>query len=386
MEKSIQELIKKYIARKNDELLECEVAKLDSLYGDIVYVEVLRQLTGKTISASRAGRYWREALSLRDGIEKGTQYRLSIRAALLDLFLNSSGDFKNLVFIETKNLDSIRHCSVTDGLTGLYNQTYFKTLLGQNMPMRRRIDDRASALILMDLDNFKLYNDCCGHVAGDEALRTVATVIREQIREQDVAARYGGDEFAVYLPKVTKNIAFVVSNRIRQAIERTDFHGQELLNGKRLTISSGISFFSEAINDVNCLIDLADKELYNAKRRRNTISPSNYERRRYPRYATQALLECCLADFAVNETAMVSNFSNAGVGIWGNISASPQERLRLRFKKPFWSDDLEIDGFVRQIYPDKDTNLNYLGIEFERGLDDCTSYICRPLVRSAMVH
>ena len=386
MEKSIQELLKKTISRNNDKLLESDIVQLSDQYGDIVYVEALRQLTGKTIAANKSKRYWLEALALRDGIEKSTQYRFSIRAALLDLLLNRSSEFKNLVFIESKNLDSIRHCSVTDGLTGLYNQTYFKTLLGQNIPMRRRVDDSASALILMDLDHFKLYNDCCGHVAGDEALRTVATIIREQIREHDVAARYGGDEFAVYLPKVTKNVAFAVANRIRQAIETTEFSGQELLNGKRLTTSSGISFFSEQTNNVAQLIDLADKELYNAKRRRNSISPSNYERRRDRRYVTQALLECCLSDFDKTETAMVSNFSNNGIGLWGNFAIALDERLKLRFRKPFWTDDLEIDGFVKQVYPDKETDLHYLGIEFERGLDDCTDYICRPLVKSTMVH
>lgn len=385
MEQTVQKLIKKSILRNSDQLLEHDVVQLYKLHGEVVYVEALRQLTGKTVSPGKSKRFWQEALALRDGIEKSAQYRLSIRAALLEL-LSKSSDFKNLVFIEAKQLDSIRHCSITDGLTGLYNQTYFKTLLGQNMPMRRRIDDSASALILMDLDYFKLYNDRCGHVAGDEALRMVANLIRDQIREQDVAARYGGDEFAVYLPKVTKSIAFSVANRIRMAIETAEFRDQERLDGKRLTISCGISFFSEQINDVNLLIDLADKELYNAKSRRNSISPSNYERRRYPRYETQTLLECCLNDFGTIETAMVSNFSNTGIGIWGKLYVAPKERLKLRFRKPFWSDDFEVDGVVRQVYPDNDTDLHYLGIEFEEGLDDCTDYICRPVVKSTMVH
>lgn len=386
MEKSLQELVKKSISRNSDQVLESEIEALNIQYGDMVYVEALKQLTGKNVGTGKSKRYWQGALALRNSIEKVTHYRFSIRAALLEFLLKNSNEFKNLVFVETKYLDSIRHCSVTDGLTGLYNQTYFKTLLGQNIPMRRRIDDSASALILMDLDCFKLYNDRCGHVAGDEALRVVANVIRDQIREQDVAARYGGDEFAVYLPKVAKNVAFAVADRIRKAIEATDFRGQELLDGKRLTVSSGISFFSEEINDVNLLIDLADKELYNAKRRRNSISPSNYERRRNQRHVTQALLECQIDSFNASETALVSNFSNTGIGIWGKTYVAPEERLRLLLRKPFWSKDLEIEGIVRQVYPDAETDLHYLGIEFEHDLDDCTSYICRPLVRSKMVH
>lgn len=386
MGKNIQELLRKTLSRNSDEILERDLTKYIVLYGDVVYPEIMRSLTGKTVSVSKSKRFWRKALTLRDEILEKTGYRLSIRASLLEQIQNNSSEFKNLVFIEAKNLDNIRHCSITDGLTGLYNQTYLKTLLSQNVPMRRRVDDAASALILLDLDHFKHYNDSCGHIAGDDALRTVAGIIREQIREQDIAARYGGDEFAVYLPKVTKNVAFAVANRIRQAVESTEFPGQELLNGRRLTASSGISFFSEEINDVKSLIEVADRELYNAKRLRNAISPSSYERRTHQRYATQALLECSHANNGISETAMACNFSNAGVGIWSNIPVSPEDSLKLRFSKPFWSEELEISGFVRQISLNEDTSLCYLGIEFDRQLDDCTSFILTSLAKSTMTH
>lgn len=386
MKKNIQELLRKSLSRNSDDVLECELARYSGLYGDIVYQEVMRLLTGKTLSASKSKRYWCEALALRDDIREKTLYRLSIRASLLEHIQNNSSEFNNLVFIEAKNLDSIRHCSITDGLTGLYNQTYLKTLLSQNVPMRRRADDAASALILLDLDHFKLYNDSCGHMAGDEALRTVAGIIRDQIRDQDVAARYGGDEFAVYLPKVTKNVAFAVANRIRQMIESTEFPGQELFDGRRLTASSGIAFFFEETSDVKTLIEVADKELYNAKRLRNAISPSSYERRKNQRYSIQALLECFHANNGISETAMACNFSNTGVGIWSNINASPEDSLKLRLSKPFWSEELEINGFVRQVNLDEETRLCYLGIEFDRLLDDCTSFIPMSLAKSSMTH
>ncbi|HCE67261.1 MAG: hypothetical protein A2X82_10955 [Geobacteraceae bacterium GWC2_55_20] len=386
MEKNIQELLRKTLLRRSDDALESDVANYSSLYGDIVYLEIMRLLTGKSPGLSESKRYWCDALALRDGILQKTHYRLSMRASILELIQKNSSDFKNLVFIEAKDLDSIRHCSVTDGLTGLYNQTYLKTLLGQNVPMRRRIDDSASALILLDLDYFKIYNDCCGHVAGDEALRTVAGIIKDQIREQDIAARYGGDEFAVYLPKVTKNVAFAVANRIRLAVENTVFPGQELLKGRKLTASCGISFYSEETSDVKSLIEVADRELYNAKRLRNSISPCSFERRKHQRHPTQALLQCFPANNGMSETAMACNFSNTGVGIWSNIPAEPEDSLTIRLSKPFWSDELEISGFVRQVSPDKDTGLRYLGIEFDRFLDDCTSYIPMSLAKSVMTH
>jgi len=386
MGRNIEDLLRKSLLRNSDDVLECDLANYSGLYGDVVYAEIMRLLTGKSLSISKSRRYWRDALALREGIHQKSQFRLSIRASILELIQSKSSEFKNLVFIEARDLDSIRHCSITDGLTGLFNQTYLKTLLGQNVPMRRRVDDSASALILMDLDHFKIYNDCCGHMAGDEALRTVAGIIRDQIREQDIASRYGGDEFAVYLPKVTKNVAFAVANRIRQAVENTTFPGQELLKGRRLTTSCGISFYSEETNDVKSLIEVADRELYNAKRNRNAISPCSYERRKHQRHATQALLQCLQASNGMSETAMACNFSNTGVGIWSNISASPEDLLTIQLRKPFWSDELEINGFVRQVSPDTDTGLCYLGIEFDRFIDDCTSYIPTSLARSVMTH
>lgn len=292
MKKNIRELLSKTLSRNSDDALEHDLLRYHGLFGDVAYSEIMSLLTGKLLSVSKSRRYWLEAVALRNVIREKTGYRIGIRATLLEVIQNNSGRFNNMVFIEARRLESIRHCSIRDGLTGLYNQTYFKTLLSRKVQIRRREDDNSSALMLLDLDHFKHYNDSCGHVAGDEALRIMAGIIRGQIREQDIAARYGGDEFAVYLPKVMKNVAFAVAERIRRAVESTVFPGEELLRGVRLTTSTGISFISDETGNVQTLIETADRELYNAKSLRNSVSPCSQENGNQKCHATRLPPEC----------------------------------------------------------------------------------------------
>ena len=380
MVESIQELLRKH-SSSSDHIFESSLAELSEKFGESVYDELFLQLTGKSLGSTKSNHYWQETLAHRDRIGQGVPHRLSLRAALLDLLSNSFGELNNPVFVEAEYLEKIQISSITDGLTGLYNQTYFKSLLYQNIPLRRRVDDSTCALILMDIDSFKQYNDRCGHWAGDEALRAMALIIREQIREHDVAARYGGEEFAIYLPNATKPVACVVAERIRLAVEAAIFPGQELLNGKCLTISGGLAVFPQEAEDAKTLFELADRELYRAKQRRNSISPSNYERRKNTRHPTQSLLEFSVMDYDATETAVVYDFSNSGVGIWSNRAMSPDVRLDLRFKKPFWADELKLRGLVRQVFPVDESDLHYLGVEFEQHLDDCTRYLPKHLTR-----
>lgn len=384
MEEAVRKLLRQYCSCE-DHFLEHDLTKLADRFGEATYEELLKQLTGKNIG-SRSRHYWQEAVAHRNSLEQGAPHRLSIRASLFDLLYSRCDEFKNPVFIEAESLENIRLTSVTDGLTGLYNQTYFKSMLGQSLSQYRRSNDSVCSLILLDLDHFKQYNDRCGHLAGDEALKTVAQIIRGQVRDQDVVARYGGEEFAVYLPNATKAVANTVAGRIRHAVETALFAGQQLLDSKNLTVSGGIAVFPHEAGDAKSLIKLADKELYKAKCRRNSISPSNCERRRDKRHPARSLLEFSLAKHVGRETAIVYDVSNSGIGIWSNQSIYPDDRLTLRFTKPFWTDELQLGGFVRQVFPATDSELNYVGIQFDRQLDDCTRYLPKQLIKRTSRH
>jgi diguanylate cyclase (GGDEF)-like protein len=123
------------------------------------------------------------------------------------------------------------------------------------------------SIIILDVDNFKRYNDSFGHPAGDEVLRTVAAMIQDSIREIDVAARYGGEEFVVVLPNADSETAMMVAERIRAGIEK---HPWTL---SPVTASFGVATTRAGSLSKQELVDAADQALYRSKRTgKNRIS------------------------------------------------------------------------------------------------------------------
>lgn len=110
----------------------------------------------------------------------------------------------------------------TDGLTGLYNHRFFLQRFEEEFNRAARYNRKLSVLMI-DLDNFKNYNDKYGHVVGDVLLKNIASLIKKEIRNSDIAARYGGEEFIIILPETDKEEAYQVSERIRETIEKFDF-------------------------------------------------------------------------------------------------------------------------------------------------------------------
>ncbi len=148
--------------------------------------------------------------------------------------------------------------SITDPLTGLLNRRYIEERLLEEINRAGRGGGPLSFLML-DVDEFKSYNDRFGHPAGDEALRIVGTILKETVRGADVAARYGGEEFSVLLPETSSSEAAVIAERIRVRVEQTEFPD------RKVTVSIGIATFTDAFANPDDLISAADKALYRAK-------------------------------------------------------------------------------------------------------------------------
>ncbi len=182
-------------------------------------------------------------------------------------FAEPGSTFASVITSATARLGRARVDAVTDGLTGLYNQRYFKQRLGEEVA-RAAEQGRPLALLFCDLDHFKDYNDRYGHSAGDEALRAVANVLLRSVRQVDLAARYGGEEFAVVLIDTTAARAAEVAERIRGGVAALDLDDVE----RRLSVSVGVAAYPRDAALAEELVDKADWAMYLGKRRgRNRV-------------------------------------------------------------------------------------------------------------------
>lgn len=155
--------------------------------------------------------------------------------------------------------------AVTDGLTQLYNQSYFKRYLDIEIA-RAQCHQYNVGLLIADLDDFKKYNDELGHLFGDEILRFFAQLIRSHIQEIDFPVRYGGEEFAIVFPYAEVEKVIAVAERIRKSVEQYVFPEVENPLLARITVSIGIAFCPIDATKSNELIEKADHRLYYAKK------------------------------------------------------------------------------------------------------------------------
>ncbi len=158
----------------------------------------------------------------------------------------------------------ISQLAITDDLTGLYNSRHLKRMLGEEVKRSSRYG-RSFSFIMLDIDFFKIYNDQHGHLRGDEVLRILAGLLLQNIRDVDIVFRYGGEEFSVIIPEVSKQEAFTMAERIRRVVQDHVFPFEEDQPGRNLTVSMGIAGFPEDAGDSEGLIDNADRALYRAK-------------------------------------------------------------------------------------------------------------------------
>ena len=154
--------------------------------------------------------------------------------------------------------------SVTDPLTGLLNRRYLEERLNEELNRSRR-SNYAMSFMMIDIDDFKNYNDVNGHPAGDQALQITAHNLKAELRLEDVACRYGGEEFCILLPQTPINEAAAIAERIRRKISDTAYpHGKNQPLGM-VTVSIGISTLSKHVDTTVAVIAAADRALYSAK-------------------------------------------------------------------------------------------------------------------------
>jgi diguanylate cyclase (GGDEF)-like protein len=147
-------------------------------------------------------------------------------------------------------------------VSGVFNRRYLQVRLGEELQRSRR-HEIPLALLLIDIDDFKIVNDSYGHLAGDLVLRDVAEILRRSVRVFDVCARFGGEEFVIIMPGSTAESAMRIAERIRERIENYR-PADRLLSSIRITVSVGLTV-SDAETTVSQLLAQADGALYAAK-------------------------------------------------------------------------------------------------------------------------
>ena len=164
----------------------------------------------------------------------------------------------------------------TDSLTGLWNRGYFVEQAAQEM-LRCRRSARSLALLLIDVDFFKKINDQHGHDIGDRVLVGISDLLRESLRDVDIIARFGGEEFVVLLPDTCLHAANIAAERVRNAIASHNFaHDQE--RSISATVSIGVAAFDSPKIDLDMMIKQADTAMYAAKRKgRDRVASCLYD-------------------------------------------------------------------------------------------------------------
>lgn len=147
--------------------------------------------------------------------------------------------------------------AVTDSLTGLYNRHFFNETLGREIERSKRYNSPLS-ILLMDVDNFKLFNDTYGHLQGDDVLKIMARLLAGQLRKADILARFGGDEFAIILPETNRGGAISVAKKMERAVS------QQKYKDWRLGLCVGAGIFHQGMT-LEELIEQADRNLYKHK-------------------------------------------------------------------------------------------------------------------------
>lgn len=173
-------------------------------------------------------------------------------------------DHLSLSLTNLKLRETLRSQSIRDPLTGLYNRRYMEESLGRELPRAIR-KKTPVGIIMLDIDHFKVFNDTYGHEAGDLVLRELGSLIQSHIRSEDIACRFGGEEFLLILPEANLELTVKRAENIRELVKsmRIKYHRRFL---GMITVSSGVAIFPEHSSSVEGILHKADEAMYQAKR------------------------------------------------------------------------------------------------------------------------
>lgn len=281
--------------------------------GDEAYSVILHVFTHLPLKQDKAKEYWHRIISHRQELSNVLGREVSLRTAICDFFCSVQKSSNNLKMVDSTFFEETIKFSRHDTLTGLLNRKSFDEALSREIGSARRHSSDLSILFL-DLDDFKEINDTYGHSAGDMTLRQVSEIIRREIRGEDIACRYGGEELVIIFPHISKDEAIIVAERIRDSIKK------EMLthDGKpfTVTVSGGLATFPIDGSNAEEILACADNALYRAKGSgKNNISYCSTDKRRYSRINLDKTIKVMEFDFdgSPGETTISKDICVGGI-------------------------------------------------------------------------
>ena len=232
--------------------------KLSKNRGESLYIDLLFVVTHRYYPEETAKRLWNQILKHKKSVSKKLCRNVGITVAALDYLGNIEDDLKAPTVISEHKITQIAEIAVQDGLTRLFDVSTFRAKLETEIKRYKRYASEVSVLMI-DIDDFKKFNDAHGHQKGDQILVEVAALIEKATRDLDICSRYGGEEFAVILPQTDYKAALNIAERIRRRIELT------FEKHPGITVSIGCAMCPKDGKSANVLVKKADKALYFSK-------------------------------------------------------------------------------------------------------------------------
>jgi diguanylate cyclase (GGDEF)-like protein len=230
--------------------------------GPTYYSDLLFVLIQRRYPTVEAGEVWRRLLQHRDDLAVRLGRNPGIAVAALDYLANIEASLARPILIDESRLLRLVDRATHDGLTGLFDRATLRSSLNRALAG----PSEHVSVIMLDLDQFKRFNDTHGHLSGDRVLCSVAAIVQQSVRDTDLPARYGGEELCVVLPGRSLEEASLVAERLRARIETE-------LATEGITASFGVAAYPQHADSPLALMDAADRALYASKRNgRNRVT------------------------------------------------------------------------------------------------------------------
>jgi len=238
---------------------EKRLCDLQTSRGLRFFSDLLYSITHQYFAPEVAEALWGKVLDHKYALSKALGRNVRIVVSALDYLSNITGNMDSATLVGEAHIEEIVSLSLRDGLTGLFNHTYFHPQLDLEMRRYARYGVILS-LVLIDVDDFKEVNDTYGHQEGDRILAAMGKTLLRVARDSDICCRYGGEEFTVILPLTDIHEADLIANRLKTEIV------ERLPCGRTVTVSMGVASCGKDASTYRKLVETADTALYQAKK------------------------------------------------------------------------------------------------------------------------